>query len=440
MNRRDLVAAIAAMGLAPAARAFAAEGDLKSAAREAWIFALPLIEMDQARARTANGRPGAPAGRTNAFAHARFLATPANRAVTGPNNDTLYSSAWVDLSAGAVTLTIPPTGDRYISVQIMDMYTNTAAVLGTRTIGGEGGTFSLVGPGQAGSGAEVVRVATPHAWVLARTLVAGEADLPAVHAVQNGLTLKGADLPVPTAGASRSAPAGEFFASAQALLAADPPRPEDLALFHRVRGLGLGPRTGFDAKRFSPDQMAQIEAGVADGRKMVMGLGGRGLIVGGWVYPRANLGDYGEDYLYRAMVALGGLAALTPSEAMYMRGRAPDGGLFDSGKTWKLSLPAKIPVDGFWSLTMYEATDDGQFFLTENPINRYAIGDRTPGLRRGADGSLDIWMSRADPGGERSANWLPTPAKGLFSLTLRAYLPRPEFQDGRFRLPAVVEA
>jgi hypothetical protein len=125
---------------------------------------------------------------------------------------------------------------------------------------------------------------------------------------------------------------------------------------------------------------------------------------------------------------------------MYMRGRAPDGGLFDSARAWRLTLPANVPVDGFWSLTMYEATADGQFFLTENPIKRYAIGDRTAGLKRNADGSLDIWMGRADPGGERTANWLPTPAEGLFSLTLRAYLPRAEFQDGRFRLPPVTPA
>ena len=207
-----------------------------------------------------------------------------------------------------------------------------------------------------------------------------------------------------------------------------------------MRALGLGPREGFDAARFSPEQMAQIEAGVAEARKLVLVGGGRPTIVDGWVYPRADLGSYGQNYLYRAVVAQGGLAALTPSEAMYMRGRAPDGGLFDSGKTWRLSLPAHVPVEGFWSLTMYEATADGQFFLTENPINRYAIGDRTGGLRRNADGSLDIWMSRADPGGERTVNWLPTPAQGLFSLTLRAYLPRPELQDGRFRFPAVAPA
>ena len=88
---------------------------------------------------------------------------------------------------------------------------------------------------------------------------------------------------------------------------------------------------------------------------------------------------------------------------------------------------------------MYEATADGQYFFTDNPLKRYAVGDRTPGLKRNADGSLDIWIGRADPGGERTANWLPAPKSGPFAMTLRAYLPKPELLDGRFRFPPVVK-
>jgi hypothetical protein len=87
---------------------------------------------------------------------------------------------------------------------------------------------------------------------------------------------------------------------------------------------------------------------------------------------------------------------------------------------------------------MYEATNDGQFFLTPNRLNRYSIGDRTPGLRKNPDGSLDIWIGRTDPGGERTSNWLPAPASGPFSISLRSYLPKFELLDGRWRAPALV--
>jgi hypothetical protein len=94
-------------------------------------------------------------------------------------------------------------------------------------------------------------------------------------------------------------------------------------------------------------------------------------------------------------------------------------------------------VDAFWSLTMYELTPDGQAFFTANPLERYAIGDRTPGLVRGADGSLDVWMQREDPGPERRANWLPTPQGKPFTVILRAYLPKDELLQGSYRLPGL---
>jgi hypothetical protein len=165
---------------------------------------------------------------------------------------------------------------------------------------------------------------------------------------------------------------------------------------------------------------------------------GRQVFTDGWAYPRANLGDYGQDYIYRAMVALWGLGALPVAEAMYMKAEGDDGtGLFTGDGLYRLSLPADLPLDGFWSLSMYEATPDGQFFFTDNPIKRYAIGDRTAGLKREADGSLNLWIGRSDPGGDRSANWLPAPKAGPFALYLRTYLPRAELLNGQFRFKPV---
>ena len=115
--------------------------------------------------------------------------------------------------------------------------------------------------------------------------------------------------------------------------------------------------------------------------------------------------------------------------------------LYDGNKAWRIHFgPGKLPpVGAFWSLTMYERGADGQSFFTQNPLNRYAIGDRTPGLKTNADGSLDIFIGHADPGGERSANWLPAPA-GPFTMTLRAYLPKPALLNGDYRLPPMMPA
>lgn len=329
-----------------------------------------------------------------------------------------------------MTLTIPPLGARYYCVAVMDMFTNNNVVLGTRTIGGQGGTFTLCGPGQASSGPNPVRIATPHAWLLIRTLVDGEADLAAAHKAQDGFGVRGpSGAPVPAFAARDAAPA-DYFAAARALLAANPAPATDLKILARTAPfLGAGP---FDA--------ATAAAGVEQAKMITVFARGRQVFTGGWSYPRPNLGDYGQDYLYRSIVALQGLGALPVAEAMYLKAAGDDGaGAFTGDGLYRLSLPAQLPLDGFWSLSMYEALPDGQFFFTDNPIKRYTIGDRTPGLKRNADGSLDLWIGRSDPGGERSATWLPAPKAGPFALFLRAYLPRAELLDGRFRVPAVVK-
>lgn len=148
-----------------------------------------------------------------------------------------------------------------------------------------------------------------------------------------------------------------------------------------IAPLGLDARGGFDPQRFDSAAAAEMRA----------------------------VGDRGANSVMR-------------SDAAYRLSFAKD------------QLP---PVDGFWSLTIYEVTPEGQTFLTANPIDRYSIGDRTPGLTTNADGWLDIWISREDPGGARSANWLPAPAQGPFSVTFRTYLPRPAILDGQWRISAL---
>lgn len=422
MNRRQLMLTAGALGLA-GTPALAAGPDA-DAARDAWFYALPLIEMATTRARVLKS-PGAAINRLN---HGRVLSDHTARAVTTPNNDTLYSIAFLDLTQGPATLTVPATGARYWSAAVMDMFTNNNAVLGLRTVGGEGGTFTLVGPGQAARGPNPVRVATPHAWLLIRTLVADAADLPAAHKVQDGFVLTGPKAAAPPAYAARDADPAAYFAAARQLLAADPAPASDLRLLRRASAfLGAGP---FDA--------GLAEAGAQKALLITKFAMGRQTFVQGWAYPRANLGDYGQDYIYRAIVALAGLGALPPAEAMYMKAAGDNGaGLFTGDGLYRLSLPAQMPLDSFWSLSMYEATDDGQYFFTDNPLNRYAIGDRTAGLKREADGSLNLWIGRTDPGGDRSANWLPAPKAGPFAMYLRTYLPKAELLDGRFRFKAV---
>ncbi len=105
-----------------------------------------------------------------------------------------------------------------------------------------------------------------------------------------------------------------------------------------------------------------------------------------------------------------------------------------SDHCYELHLTELPPVDAFWSLTMYDARE---FYLVANPIDRYSIGDRTPGLKYGADGSLTIYLQKDSPGADKESNWLPSPQDGAFRPIMRMYQPKQEILDGSYLLPAI---
>ena len=444
MQRRSFLTSLGTAWVAPRTLAEPAAAPpskslpaLRLWARDAWLFALPLLQVAARRAAPSpyNGRPSP----MNAFAHDRFIAGPGSREVTTPNVDTLYSNAFVDTTRGAVWLGIPDCGRRYLSVQIMDMYTDTVAVLGRRTPAGAAGLRRLSSQDAQPGDAHRIRLPTPHAWLIARILVDASLDLPAAHALQDQLKIYGPVSSPPASEAQRASPWPLYFAAAQKLIHGDPPACVDgLDALERVRVAGSC--GDFSRAGYGAEAAAAIDAGVADAVALVSAPANGHAFVDGWSHPRSDLGAYADDFVLRAVVAAAGLGALPPTEALYLRSAGDGHGLFTGNDLYRLSLREPVPVDAFWSLTLYEALPDGSLFLTQNAHNRYAIGDRTPGLARSAGGTLDIWIGRSDPGDTRRANWLPAPRYGPFALTFRAYLPRPELLAGTYRLPPVVRA
>ena len=133
------------------------------------------------------------------------------------------------------------------------------------------------------------------------------------------------------------------------------------------------------------------------------------------------------------MVARTLLGALTAEENVYLygfddsRGRPLSGRHRYRVRFARGNLP---PVGAFWSLTMYNRDS----YLYANPIDRYAIGDRTPGLRRAPDGSLTLYLQHRPPSGAARANWLPSP-RGRFRVIMRLYEPRRSVLEGSWRPP-----
>ncbi|WP_254615958.1 DUF1254 domain-containing protein [Cupriavidus basilensis] len=423
-------------------------------ALDAIRYTLPLYEMARMRAATCPRRnsagvfaaqlPDAPVRWINHFIHTRQLLGPQHRQVVTPNNDTLYSNAWMDLSQGPLQLDVPDSLGRYYVLGLLDFYTNPFGYIGTRTTGNGCGRFLLHGPrwqGDVPAGATAIACPTDAVWLLGRVLVDGEADLPAVHALQDQFRLS------TLAGASaarafdvRMQP-GEHLGDPRRYaevvnqaLRENPPPPAEAALVAGFAPFGIG--ADCDAAALGDDALARlgdaIQAVLADlATPLPSDLGG------GWTLPVEIRESFGTRFAERALVARNYIGALGVQEAMYvMADRDSEGAPLDGRVGYELVFPADaLPqVGAFWSLTMYDKAD---CMLVDNAVGRYSLGDRSPSLRYAPDGSLRLRLSAtppADPADE--GNWLPAPA-GPFYVTLRLYVPQPAHLDKTFVYPPI---
>lgn len=375
----------------------------------------------------------------NSFAHRRTLADHRHRMLTTPNNDTLYSGAVIDLSAGPVTLEVPEFGGHYYSIAFLDAYTNNFAYIGTRTTGGGKGRFKILGPGwreEETAGTSLIRSPGRHISAQVRILVEGASDYAQVHRLQNALTLHAPepapdrpDLVVPIAGDAEN-----FVAVVNQVLRDDPPPAADAPILAELAHAGIGaaaPPLTAGQRALWEREFAQVRAALIANSKAI------GAYDQGWQYLPQVTGNFGTDYQTRAKVAIRGIAANVASESVYAMAMADqDGGVFTAAHRYRMRLaPDTPPAKAFWSLSIYEMMPDGSMFFGDNEIRRYAIGSLTKGLCRRADGGLDILIQKDRPKDPR-ANWLPVPATN-FALIMRAYLPGTELLDGRFRYPGV---
>jgi hypothetical protein len=438
-----LALAAAATPASTAAAATPTEAQAREIGAQAYVYG--LAPVDERRVTSAF-----PA---NTLLNVTRPATPAERLVVLPNVDTLYTTARLDLGAGPVVIHVPDEAGRYYVLQLLDAYTNTFGSIGRRTTGTREGDYAITPPGWSGTlpaGVHRIEAPTRTAWLLGRTLVDGPDDLAAVNAIQHAYALTplsgfvGAPSPAVFVPEARlpAPPLPEglaFFDALGAVMAENPPPPSDRALVARLAKVGIGPGRTPSAASLPQDVRDGLLAGIRAGRKRIARYAA-GLIAAserrhnGWLVPPKATGDFGTHRLLRAFTAQTALGVNRPAEAVYPSTSTDSNGHPLSGRHRYVLHFAKgqlPPVKAFWSLTMY----DEAHFLVANPIGRYAIGDRSPGLRRNRDGSLDVLLASSRPA-HRTANWLPAP-KGRFHLALRLYEPKASVLADRWPLPAI---
>ncbi|MCA0209201.1 MAG: DUF1254 domain-containing protein [Proteobacteria bacterium] len=423
---------------------------------EAYTYAYPLVLMETTRRVSTNaGVDGKLRAPTNQFAHMKRYPDATFKDVVRPNADTLYSTLWFDVGKEPLVLTLPNTAGRYHVVPIMDMWTDVFATLGTRTTGNDGGTVALVGPHWQGTlpkGMRIVRSPTEMGWIIGRIQTNGAADYAHVHTLQAGYAAvplstwgkpqppapakpdPALDMSPPVEQVARMQP-DAFFALFAEVMKRNPPHDSDYAMLLRMERVGLVPGQSFDLAKAGPAVQRGLTRAAADAYpRIVNRRKSIALTRNGWGAMGNAIGVYGNDYLQRAFIGFAGLGALPPEEAIYpMAPLDAEGKPFSGASRYVLHFAKEElpPADAFWSLTMYGAD---QFFVA-NPIDRFAIGDRDK-LVFNADGSLDLYIQKDNPGADKETNWLPAP-EGPFTMNLRLYLPRRAAMEGSWTPPPV---
>lgn len=442
----------------PATSAFAqaaaplTPAEAKSIAEEAYIFGFAIVEHYKALYAYAVEPKSPKYYGFNKLGSEKQLYGPKDTAVVSANNDTIYTSGAMDLRAEPMVLQVPAVADRYYSFMLVDMVTDNFDYIGSRATGTKAGTYVITGPGWKGTLPKgVTRIASP-SWLvfgIGRTGVSGDADMPALRKVQAGYKLTPLSVfigkPAPAAAPkidfppfvdAKTVDAVTFIRYLNFLMQFHAFPAMEQPLLDRLARIGVGPGREFKADAFAPEVMKAIDAGINAGREKVRAQADNlGTKVNGWGISPANAGEFGQDFMTRSAAAWKYIYVNSAVEAMYPTANVDgDGKQLDGAngryvlKFPKGSLP---PVNYFWSLTLYDAKTQVPI---ENPINRYSIGDRTPGIVKGTDGSLTIYVQADKPAGAAAANWLPAP-KAPFYVILRAYGPKPAMLDGTYKIP-----
>jgi hypothetical protein len=461
---------------------------------QAYIWGFPWIYLTQlawlwtsagGRAVIQASGKKAPSAPVNTIFNVQALVTPETSDGGSPNVDTLYSTAWLDLSREPLVLSVPAVRDRFYSIELASISSDNFAYVGLVATGNGAGNYLIAGAKWAGTVPHDVRdvlqrCPTPIALMLGRTGVNNGTpqDLAAAHAVQAGYRLTPlsrwvdaslppvpaphAQVPIGFDFANPDNPLGTWETMNRAMTENPPgvyPAIDQTPLINLFATIGIGPGQKLSAqtaatlrglKRAAPDGLALL-------RRMAVG---RGKNVNQWTYPPVDIGRAGQnsDYITRsALQALAGILANDPVEAVYLNtDRDSDGELLQADGRYVLTFeaagdgfpPIITEFFGFWSITLYDST-----FNLVKGSSSYSVNSYDPKYQsRQPNGDMTILLQHDKPQDlGNGVYWLQTPdpadispgtaGEASYSLFLRVYVPGPEVSGSQsWKPPPIVRA
>jgi hypothetical protein len=440
--------------------------ETRAIAEEGFIYGLPIVMnyavMYEYSVDKDSGQYKAP---FNHIANDARVFTYKDTTIVTPNSDTPYSMAWLDLRAEPMVVSVPAVpAPRYYSVQLVDGNTFNYGYIGSRATGTEAGDYLVVGPGWSGDKPDgiknVYQSTTDFALTIFRTQLFNPDDMPNVEKVQAGYKVQPLSAflkqPPPPAAPAVDFPKIDkemvktnFFEYLDFALQFAPPGPEEKAIREKLATIGIGPGKTFSFKDLSLAHKAELLVGMKQGSDKVEHYLANSLVnANGWGLgdPFGDRAFFNGDWLKRAASAKAGIYGNNVEEASYpMTRKDSQGDALDGSKhKYTITFPAGElpPVNAFWSVTMYDGKTQ---LLIKNPINRYLINSpMLPGLNKGEDGSLTLYVQKDSPGTDKESNWLPAP-DGPIYLVMRLYWPKTEppsllpIGKGEWKPPAVVK-
>lgn len=436
------------------------EGYVRAIATAAYVWGWPMVNMHNRRLAFAQApEPGLmggvmPCGPLNEIGMLTDYVSPDQKFVACPNQDVVYGFGILSLDLEPAVVQVPEMGERFWVYQIADQRTDAFGGIG-RQYGSTAGHYLVVGPdwnGEVPDGiVAVLRSPTNLACCIPRVFMDDtEEDRAAIQPLIDQIsvyplsrydgTMKTKDWKAIPSFPGRDSGPGEiqwvdphaFFDTLPAVLDEVPPLPGEEALYGWFRQL-------LDVAAADPAVRALLDEVAVDTERDVVHRifhwSNVGLPIGnGWTSPD-NGAAFGTDYYARLAVARTNIFVNPQQETKYFYNQTDNNGdelHGDHAYTVTFGAGQLPPVNGFWSLTLY----NDEHFFAPNPLIRYSLGTKNAGLVHGDDGSLTLYVQAGEPDGSH-ANWLPAPAGEPFSLYLRTYWPTDAILTGAWIPPVI---
>ncbi|MBS7544131.1 DUF1254 domain-containing protein [Ancylobacter oerskovii] len=423
---------------------------------EAMIWGMPAVNADLMRQEML--------ARTTAKPNdVVFWSKPAdwkNQTLT-PNPDSIYFMSFWDVRGGPIVIEVPPAEGGSIAGNIVDAWQMPLEDAGPEGADqGKGGKYLILPPGYEGTPPEgyiVLPSDTFTGFALLRSNLAGHGEAEIAKSVAYGKQIKvyplaAAGNPPPTLFVDASDTLfdatikydASFFRNLDRVVQTEPWLPRDRVMIDQLRSLGIEKGQAYNP---SPAAQAVLNQAGKEAQAWLSEQYDKGFPVmnpGIHWFPAAQTevieavqDGYADIDAYPVdargvtyTLGFTGIKRIGTAQFYLMTSKDSDGDPFEGSETYRLTVPANVPVRQYWSVTAYDRATHA--LIKDMP--RASIASITAGLGTNPDGSVDVFFGPKAPKG-REANWVPTHPNGKFELLFRLYGPQKPLFDGSWKLP-----